>query len=73
MKIAEEYTCDYLPGETLKVIKLYSDKHGVVQVGSSARKIQCTHDLFKNPELSLAHVFKGTEMTLKEKQREIKW
>jgi len=73
MEIDDEYTCDYLPGETLTIVKLYSEKHGVVQVGSSNRKIQCTHDLFDNPKLSLAHVYKGTEMIPKPKEAIIKW
>ncbi len=73
MKLNDEYECDYLPGETLKVIKLYSEKHGVARVGSSNRKIQCTHDLFQNPQLSLAHVYKGTEMRPKQREVLIKW
>ncbi len=62
MKIDEIYRADYIPGQDLTIIKLYSESHGVVQVGDTDRKIQCTHNLLHNPELSLAHVFKGTEM-----------
>lgn len=72
MKIGETYECDYLPGETLTIVKLYTEKHGVVQVGSGTRRISCTHrNQHLPPELSLAHVYKGTEMI--PIQKEVLW
>jgi hypothetical protein len=74
MKIDDQYECDYLPGETLVVTKLYSKTHGVVKVGSSNRRICCTHkNQHLNPELSLAHVYQGTEMRPLQKEKLITW
>ncbi len=71
MEIGSKWECDYLPGKTLKITKVYSDRMAVVNVEGTDQNIVCAKDLHSEPHLCLAHVFKGTEM--KRKQGEIKW
>jgi hypothetical protein len=70
MKLGDKYECDYLPGSSLTITKIYNRKMAVVSVEPEQkghRNIVITKDHYNGPRLLLSHVFKGTELKRKEK------
>ena len=68
MIVGEQYECDYMPGETLTVVRMYNPRLGTIRAEKSEKNILFAKDLHSEPRLCLAHVA-NAETTLRKKEQ----